>query len=774
MRRVVLFVIAIVFVCSVSAIAQSWHWALSGGYNPSTALTSEGKQAWIGGASGSCYWESVASDTSTALRIVDTSAGSKVRWDATTELMKPGTTTAMTVAFRIKLESSQNGDYTVIRITNTQQGANCQTRLQLKLKYVADQNGYCLYNSDNGLQVDGITPAEWRVDDGAWHTFRSLHTVNPDGSIHYRIYWDEMLVQDYDASISTSEAGKFGTDSNANIFTYQLDYFAISLDGAWTEDQLPSPCEFFITAGPQVNVAADRNSATVSWETSGTDVSSVVHYGTDPSCSQSVVEPGGGGKTVHSVTVPTEPYKYYYYYVESNSATCVPVKSTVRDINTGYVVNPSFEDASGAPWVTIPGYVFDGIGGYTFGIWPHTASRMAYSAANYGKKDRGGMYQIITGLTPGQFYEVSAWIWTRCESGSGQTTAGNLDAACRVGIDPTAGTYVGGWNGEVWVENGNITWSPWTQSDNSLLPEGGPWKQIRCAVRAIGTTATLYIQQQHRWAYAWNLTAFDDVWVTQAPPPPPGIGAAKGVQDGYPAMLPDKVVTAAWPGEKRFYIEEADRSSAIKVVVPSEELVPAIGSKVTVSGFMGTSQHRDRYVGAVEVTNNGTANVPKPIAMSNKSVGSTANAGLLVTVWGKVLENPLHPIPGYAQYDPGPSSDLPGYDPYGRNYMYIDDGSNVNGDYILLFNEQTGEWYNTGLLKGVKVYYHPDYYMPWPGEYVICTGIAGHEWCDSNYSDNGGDFSLVRTLEMRQTLPVDESSIPMHLSDLLLFPAGSY
>jgi parallel beta-helix repeat protein len=120
------------------------------------------------------------------------------------------------------------------------------------------------------------------------------------------------------------------------------------------------------------------------------------------------------------------------------------------------------------------------------------------------------------------------------------------------------------------------------------------------------------------------------------------IAAAKAYpEDGTGLIFSQpKVVTAIFPGF--FYMEEADRSSGIRV---SSWVPVACGRLVTVSGRIATSRG-EREIVASSVSLSGTAAVPGPVGCSNRAAGgsSTAggtglvNVGLLARIWGRVTE----------------------------------------------------------------------------------------------------------------------------------------
>jgi hypothetical protein len=191
--------------------------------------------------------------------------------------------------------------------------------------------------------------------------------------------------------------------------------------------------------------------------------------------------------------------------------------------------------------------------------------------------------------------------------------------------------------------------------------------------------------------------------------PPDTRTGLKYLPDGALVHLQDRVVSATYYGF--FYIEEPDRSSAIRV--DAEYAYPSVGDLVEISGVLTTNGgERAILVEAkdpmhfVNVIDSGCP-VPRPLGMPNKSIGGGPaglyapgigssvglnNTGMLVTAWGRV------------------TTDV-NYGPDGTPYYYIDDGANLQGE--------------PGY-TGIKVYD----YSRWPtiGDYLTLTGVASSEF----------------------------------------------
>lgn len=499
---------------------------------------------------------------------------------------------------------------------------------------------------------------------------------------------------------------------------------------------------FYISSGPEATVI-DAKTCTITWETTLPDASSEVHYGLWPGVVEPVVvEPGGGGKTSHSVTLTNlKPGSLYYYYVKTTSADPQwgSVQSGVEDNadklqifstsipgdeyldNTGFEVpdtainqglSPGARDRS--PWVKFGN--FDGIYRmFGLGDW---RPKLAYCAGHVAQwsasGNMGGLYQTIP-TVPGEFYEAKVHIWTRRQSGPIEDPPGSgiwvpsdhpsspLDVSCRIGIDPYGGTDPGYFEGGVWKENPNISWSPWFETSNSCTDNnsggnGGPWEEIGAGVIAMSTTATVFLQQQHKYPLNWNISGFDDAsWGTMAAPPG-NIKDTLQIPDGYPAKLTGKVVTGVFENlydnsfEQVFYIEETDRSAGIKVV---GDFAVMPRDKVDVVGYMQTV-NGERQIHAYDVTAYIGDTLPDPFGLANKTVEASAKpVGMRVKLWGKV------------------SSSF-GHVTLAGQHFYLDDGSGLrNGNQegfvglLVLANNATGDYYEDG-------------------DYVVVDGVLGN------------------------------------------------
>lgn len=184
----------------------------------------------------------------------------------------------------------------------------------------------------------------------------------------------------------------------------------------------------------------------------------------------------------------------------------------------------------------------------------------------------------------------------------------------------------------------------------------------------------------------------DNVAVDFTPGTDSTIGDMKNKPDGTPvSFLLMKAITYGPTALKGgfMYIEELDRSSGIKVIIPDDYDNPTTaGDWITLDGTMATDDNGDRVIIASDYTMK-TRSPLKPLGTPNKSVSSTS--GLLITTWGKVTE----------VNDTGTSD----------AWFYVDDGSGL----------QDGSGHIGLKCSGNAAFSNA---VPNKGDFVCVTGIA--------------------------------------------------
>ena len=490
--------------------------------------------------------------------------------------------------------------------------------------------------------------------------------------------------------------------------------------------------------------------------------------------------------SVREVTLT--PDTIYDYYVRNQAGTVIvntpPAKFATWIYPDWDIKNKSFEGLadpweavgtqSAADWIMLSG------------AWELPAHQGGYLAASVSssntEKDMDVLYEQFK-TNPGQLYLATSYVFT-------DQTGGTPDAvACRIGIDPTGGIDPGQWSSPTpprqWIENPNIIWSGWTSTD-------GSWQQVLVGAWAQSSLATVFLQVHTQFALESNKCAFDSVALATGYESPTNIAGTKELGDGYPIEFSAdhrKIVTACWNigEEHRFYIEEADRSSGIRVVCGAGLTAPAVGTLVSLKGAM-SSTGPERQINAISITDGGPADVPAPLALTNRDLvggqfgkqagvtdrgAGTNNVGLLCKIWGRVVD-----VGGQVEWT-GQSTNAgaPDYDPYGRSHFYVDDGTGVTADYIYGCLQYDGEqcilWGGTEHFRGVKVYFHPGDLSGnlMPGDWLVCTGLAQIERTENQFPIGGTEAQLIRAFEVRDTTfeRWGEPGEPDFWTDVLLF-----
>ncbi|MBI2842302.1 MAG: fibronectin type III domain-containing protein, partial [Armatimonadetes bacterium] len=176
------------------------------------------------------------------------------------------------------------------------------------------------------------------------------------------------------------------------------------------------------------------------------------------------------------------------------------------------------------------------------------------------------------------------------------------------------------------------------------------------------------------------------------------------------SSLENKVVSRSFPSLGYFYIQEADRSSGIRVndTTTASYVIPGDLVSIPADTAQITSTDGERVINSDQTAMGGLAEPPKPLGVNNRDLGGGAanaytpgpaggvglnNVGLLVEVWGKVTS-------------------------VGSDYFYLDDGS----------NKTDGSGATGVRVVGVTGY------MPAANDYVAVTGISGLATYGTDYA----------------------------------------
>lgn len=176
---------------------------------------------------------------------------------------------------------------------------------------------------------------------------------------------------------------------------------------------------------------------------------------------------------------------------------------------------------------------------------------------------------------------------------------------------------------------------------------------------SVGQSATGFVQSA-------DLLHWIGFWAGEVPTPTivPTVGEAKQLANGRFVCLRGKIATTGRDPlttlndrfiSSRIYLEDADRSSGIRVAVPAAVAGLMRGNIVTAIGPMDTTPEGERQIAAAIVLITGTApTMVTPVGMNNLSLGGGPfgtpplgqigvtggvglnNLGVLVRVWGGI------------------------------------------------------------------------------------------------------------------------------------------
>lgn len=163
------------------------------------------------------------------------------------------------------------------------------------------------------------------------------------------------------------------------------------------------------------------------------------------------------------------------------------------------------------------------------------------------------------------------------------------------------------------------------------------------------------------------------------------IGEARAMGAGATVTLRDKIVTRTVSGftGPRYYIEEPDRSAGIAVEL-SRTYAP--GTIVTVSGTVALDGGELVVTNATDTVSTSPPTPLAPLGMAEKDIPANLAEGLLVRVWGTVVQS-------------GPSGNF-----------RIDDGSSLT--------DPSG-------FVGLRIFSAGFVSAPANGKFVIVTGVCG-------------------------------------------------
>lgn len=313
-----------------------------------------------------------------------------------------------------------------------------------------------------------------------------------------------------------------------------------------------------------------------------------------------------------------------------------------------------------------------------------------YTSAHYGTINAAGFYTS----SPGAAYD--ARIYLSPNSGPLNTTG---YAARKTGTIAEMGYHTIQFDTPVTVNSGqvfSIVVKLTTPGYNYPIPMEGP-------ISGYSSTATAAAGQSYissggsSWTDLTTIYAQTNVCIkayTRDADPAIPIADARKLPNGSAATVTGGIVT--WTASTSFYVEAADRSSAICVYKPSHGI--PVGARVDVAGSVSTNVGGEKYLNATTITQTGTGSV-EPLLLVNRAVGGADweynaatgagqkgikdavdmnNIGMLIGTAGKVTY-------------------------VGSNYFYVDDGSGARDNTAYKGVKVSATGTLPGLNKMVKV-----------------------------------------------------------------------
>ena len=429
-----------------------------------------------------------------------------------------------------------------------------------------------------------------------------------------------------------------------------------------------------------------------------TDASSdTVEFWTLPPVSQtlqncSFENVGAGGQSI---------YPWVQYTVQQGSIGYHPIDGLVGPYPAGGT----------STW--LPSSGSDGV--YFPGVKSYDGSYFIGAGANAAYKN-GGVFQRVY-VNPGDFYTLTARYLTHRSGGEDNYNK------VRIGIDP---------NGGVDPASSNVRW--WTGCSET---NDNQWYSTAITVTAGSTgVATVFLEFKQQYAIEWHVEAIDGVLFDT--PFPRSIGALKASTGSLGAVLEDKIVTYVSPLQVRYesvtyskiYVEEADRTAGIAVLLPYGSGLPVVGNKLTVTGALGIYDSEAAFVAESWTVDPTVYALPKPMTMSQAHIGGVTrnqpaapgkelglcNVGLRVRLFGKVTSIQSGGTPG----------DMT---------VYIDDGTHLTDG-----TKDSGE----APIQGIRVYlYYNESVDLNVGDYIAVTGPLTIQLIDpDDWPGNGNEYYI--------------------------------
>lgn len=357
------------------------------------------------------------------------------------------------------------------------------------------------------------------------------------------------VTRDDGGTISSAYVNQYAQYPGGNAFRNRAVQPAnVDLAGTIMEEESPGSAaqtRIVVTEDPKVNFS-DRgpSSVTIRFKTNIPVIPQVQYAPWRPPYTQTAM--GNTKTTNHAVTIGgLLPNTMYHMRIRMNETGYRSglsrdfVVATTSGQNPNLLVNPSFEDGSGtSPRKPVPGWNTQGMDfGASDGSWfwslpPYSGNWFLQGAVN-GHDIDAVVYQRVTNVTPGRFYNftaaVSSWMRENDTWKYDVWNQGARMAAIQVGIDPAGGTD---------PNSPTVQWNPWMISHLR-------YNVVGLQAVSTGNSMTVYFRMKGRGGQ-WHLFGIDDCRLTELEQPDSTPPTAPVVTDEGAYTLSTSQLTASW------------------------------------------------------------------------------------------------------------------------------------------------------------------------------------------------------------------------------------
>jgi len=311
------------------------------------------------------------------------------------------------------------------------------------------------------------------------------------------------------------------------------------------------------------------------------------------------------------------------YYAQRKGRNLVPGETTGCDfdltaVGSNLLLNAGFDDGWGNAWNGMAAFSVSPESWYAQNYPPgyFFSGEEATFICNWDNGTHGGY--------DGRIYQIAS-----VKPGTSYTAVGRFHASEVAAYGSVWGNLGDAQVGALYVQEYAADGTPIGSEQRVYGQETKAWETLSLPSTTDANTAYVavggYAYMLDRLTWTLARATFDSFELNG-----PGIslGSLEALPDNAPVSVVGKVVTASFDGF--FYVEEADRSSGIKVTGTT-----AAGDIVRVAGKMETV-NGERQITSTFIERSPDGTIPAPLGMNNRSTKEPLPVGLYVTVWGKV------------------------------------------------------------------------------------------------------------------------------------------